>query len=198
MQMLITEVQAKALRDNRVNSTKRDGAKRYYNSTGKRIKRGIYADIRRAHGIATGTKIVFFIDNESNPLYRVIRDKRTKLPLDDGKVAPVAAPALPSPVVDVVAKPVKATKAPAAKKAVAAKAPAKKAPAKKAVAAKAPAKAVKAAPVKATAKKAPAKAPAKAVASPAKAVKAVVAKKAPAAKKAAPAVKKPAAKKAKA
>jgi hypothetical protein len=110
MQMKITEAQAEALRKNRVNSTKVDGQRRRYNSYGKSVKRNIYADIKRQHGLSRSKKIVFFLDNVDNPLYLVIRDKRTKLPLDDGKSlpAPVTTPALPAPVVQVEAKKVDA------------------------------------------------------------------------------------------
>jgi hypothetical protein len=92
MQMKITEAQAEALRKNRVNSTKVDGQRRRYNSYGKSVKRGIYADIKRQHGLSRSKKIVFFLDNVDNPLYLVIRDKRTKLPLDDGKQPALEAP----------------------------------------------------------------------------------------------------------
>jgi hypothetical protein len=98
-------------------------------------KKRVIAEVKRQHGIPSGTKIVLFIENPNNPQYCVIRDKRTRMPLDNG-------------VPDTV-KPVVQAKSPAAKAPVkvAAKAPAKapvkvvakKTPAKK-VAAKAPAK----------------------------------------------------------
>ena len=122
--MKITEQQAQALLNARKLST--------YGR--KAEKKRIIAEVKRQHGIPSGTKIVLFIENPNNPLFRVIRDKRTRMPLDNG-------------VPDTV-KPVVQAKSPAAKAPVkvAAKVMAKKTPAKK-VAAKAPAKApAKAAP----------------------------------------------------
>ena len=144
----------------------------------KAAKKRIFAEIRRQHPQARARKFVLFVADPSNPLYCVLRDKATKLPLDDGRPEPVqlAAPvaqAKAAPGVRAITKAV-AKKAAPAKKAVV-KAPAKKAvvkaPAKKAVV-KAPAKK---AVVKAPAKKAVVKAPAKKVAAkpaakPAKAV----------------------------
>jgi hypothetical protein len=118
------------------------------------VKKRVFAEVKRQHGIPSATKITLFIENPKNPLYCVIRDKRSKLPLDNG--------------VPDVAKPVVKAQSPVTAKAPAAKAPAAKAPAK-APAAKAPA-------AKVAAKKAPAKAPAKVAAK--KAPAKVVAKKA--------------------
>ena len=186
MQMKITTAQARELLDNRKNSTK-SGAKRQYNSTGKSIKKRIYSQIRKEHGIPTSTKIKFFIESPDHPLYRVIRDKRSGVALDDGMSAPVAAIKKAAPAKKVAAPGAKPKAVPvkaATTKKVAAAPQAKAAVAKKAV-------------VKAVAK--PKAAPAKAVAKP----KAVPAKKVvvkavakPVAKKVAvKAVAKPAAKK---
>lgn len=124
----------------------------------KQIKRRIFAEIRAEHKLPRKPAITLFVENEDNPMFCLIRDKRTKLPLDDGRPEP--APVLPHPAESV-------KKAPVAKKAVAKKAtaPAKKVAAKPATKKAAPAKKPAA---KAVTKKAPAKAPAKAVAKPAK------------------------------
>ena len=129
--MKITEQQAQALLNARKLSTYARSAE----------KKRIIAEVKRQHGIPSGTKIVLFIENPNNPLFRVIRDKRTRMPLDNG--------------VPDTAKPVVQAKSPAAKAPVkvAAKAPVKvaaKVMAKKTPAKKAPAKA----PVKVAAKKA--------------------------------------------
>ena len=147
MQVKCTESQANALL----------AARNLSRSSRKAEKRRIFAQIRKDHpSIASARKFVLFIERPSNPLYLVLRDKRTKLPLDDGRPTPLPAPAVVS---DVVAKPKVA-------KAVAKKAPAKvvakKAPAK-VVAKKVVAKAVKALP-KAPAKPAKKVAPTKAAA----------------------------------
>ena len=118
----------------------------------KQIKKRVFAEIRKEHGIPSGTKFKMFVESEDNPLYCVLRNKHTGKPLDNGipeKVeAPVKLQVQESPAAKPpVAKPVKVAK-PVAK--APAKAPAKpvaKAPAKPV--AKAPAKA----PVKAPAKK---------------------------------------------
>lgn len=122
----------------------------------KQIKKRVFAEIRRQHGIPAGTKFKLFVESPENPLYCVLRNKHTGQPLDNGipdKVeAPVKLQVQESPATKPqVAKPVKP----------AAKAPAK-APAK--TPAKAPAKSVKPA-AKAPAKtaKPAAKAPVKAV-----------------------------------
>jgi hypothetical protein len=129
--MKITEQQAQALLNARKLSTYARSAE----------KKRIIAEVKRQHGIPSGTKIVLFIENPNNPLFRVIRDKRTRMPLNNG-------------VPDTV-KPVVQAKSPAAKAPVkvAAKVMAKKTPAKK-VAAKAPVKVAAKAPVKVAAKKA--------------------------------------------
>jgi hypothetical protein len=127
MKMFITEQQAQALLNARKLSTQARKAE----------KKRIIAEVKRQHGIPSVTKLVFFIENPENPLYRVIRDKRSKQPLDNG-------------VPDAV-KPVVKAKSP-----VTAKAPAKKAAPVKVVA-KAPAKVA----AKAETKKAPAKVAAK-------------------------------------
>lgn len=122
----------------------------------KQIKKRVFAEIRKEHGIPSGTKFKMFIESEDNPLYCVLRNKHTGKPLDNGipdKVeAPVKLQVQESPAAKPpVAKPVKVAKP-------VAKAPAKKAPAK--APAKAPVKPVAKAPAKPVAK-APAKAPAK-------------------------------------
>lgn len=111
----------------------------------KQIKKRVFAEIRKQHGIPHGTKFKMFVEAPDNPLYCVLRNKHTGVPLDNGipdKVeAPVKlqvqeSPATKPPVAKPVAK--VAAKAPAKKTPV--KAPAKKAPVK--AAAKAPAKKV--------------------------------------------------------
>ena len=159
MQVKCTESQANALL----------AARNLSRSSRKAEKRRIFAQIRKDHpSIASARKFVLFIERPSNPLYLVLRDKRTKLPLDDGRPTPLPAPAVVS---DVVAKP------------KVAKAVAKKAPAK-VVAKKAPAKVVaKKAPVKAAVKKVVAKAVKALPKAPAKPAKKVAPTKAAAAKK---------------
>ena len=117
------------------------------------VKKRVFAQIHKDHNLPKSQKIKLFIENPSNKLYCVIRDKRTGTPLDNGlpeaalttgtapKGVGVKKPAVQAPVKKAPVK-----KAPAKK--VAVKAAAKKAPVKK-VAVKAP--------VKAAAKKAPAK-----------------------------------------
>ena len=141
----------------------------------KNIKKAVFSEVRREHGIPYSTKFRIAIENPDNPMYLVVRNKRTDQPLTNGLPDPVVTTAASAPAAH-VATPVPAAPAAAvasavskvaAKKAAApAKkaAPAAKAPAKKAAPAvkKAPAK--KAAPVKAPAAKkaaAPAKTPAK-------------------------------------
>jgi hypothetical protein len=157
--MKITEQQAQALLDARKLST--------YGR--KAEKKRIIAEVKRQHGIPSATRIRLAVENPENPLYRVIRDKKTRLPLDNGVAE---AP-----------KPVVKAQSPVTAKSTAAKTVAKKAPAKVAAKKAAPAPAKKAVPAKAPAKKAvPAKKAAAKKAVPAKAP----AKKAPT-KKAAPA-----------
>jgi hypothetical protein len=114
MKMFITEQQAQALLAARKLST----------YARKAEKKKIFSAIKSEHGIPRSTKIVLCIENPANELYRVIRDKRSRLPLDNGVQEAAKAP-------------------------VVAQSPAAKAPAKKAVPAKAAAK--KAVPAKAAA-----------------------------------------------
>jgi hypothetical protein len=124
------------------------------NLTRKREKREIMAQIHREHAAILGrSKIVLFIENPDNPLYCVIRDKRTKMPFTDGKPEPVTNLIQ----VETVKRAAPAKKV-AAKKAPAKKVAAKAAPAKKVAAKAAPMKtakpaAKKAAPAKRAAKK---------------------------------------------
>lgn len=114
------------------------GSKGNRTAAGREKSRAIFRKIKEEAGLNQSKKIVVFIENPLNPLYRVIRDANTKMPLDDGhgvipEIAAVELPAKP------VAKPKKTSPAkkastkPAAKKATAkpaakpAKAPAKKA-----------------------------------------------------------------------
>ena len=125
----------------------------------KAAKKRIFAEIRRQHPQARARKFVLFVADPSNPLYCVLRDKATKLPLDDGRPEPVQ---LAAPVAQAKAAPgVRAITKAVAKKAAPAKKAVVKAPAKKAVV-KAPAKKVAAKPAAKPAK-AVSKAPAKAV-----------------------------------
>lgn len=111
----------------------------------KQVKKQLFAEIRRQHGIPSYTKFRIAVENPDNPNYLVVRDKRSDQPLTNGAPEPVVstvastpAPA-PAAVAPVAAKKAAPVKAPAAKK------PATKAPAKPA--------AKKAAPVKAPAAK---------------------------------------------
>ena len=95
----------------------------------KQIKKRVFAEIRKEHGIPSTLKFKLFVESEDNPLYCVLRNKHTGKPLDNGipeKVeAPVKLQVQESPAAKPpVAKPVKVEK-------TVAKAPAKKAPAKK-------------------------------------------------------------------
>jgi len=60
----------------------------------KFAKMAIIKAIKRANNIASHKRIVLFIENPANPLYCVIRDRTSKLPMDDGKPE-----ALPAPIV---------------------------------------------------------------------------------------------------
>jgi hypothetical protein len=119
----------------------------------KQIKKRVFAEIRKEHGVPAGEKFKLFVESESNPLYCVLRNKHTGEPLDNGipeKGDFTVKAQSPVTVKSTAAKaPVKvAAKAPTkAPVKVAAKAPVK-------VAAKAPAKAPVKAPVKVAAKKA--------------------------------------------
>ena len=57
----------------------------------KAEKKAVFQQIHAAYSIPKTQKFVLFIENPMNPLYRVLRDKRTKLPLDDGKGGAAAA-----------------------------------------------------------------------------------------------------------
>lgn len=123
----------------------------------KQIKKRVFAEIRKEHGIPSGTKFKMFVESEDNPLYCVLRNKHTGKPLDNGipeKVeAPVKLQVQESPAAKPpVAKPVKVAKP-------VAKAPAKPVAKAPKPVAKAPAKPVAKAPAKAPVK-APAKKPA--------------------------------------
>jgi len=101
----------------------------------KGIRKGIMAEIRREFGIPYNVKMVIAVETPDNPDYCVIRNKYTRLPLDNG--------VNDTPAVTVQTKPVE-VEVPAAKK-VAAKPAAKKVaakPAAKKVAAKPAAKKV--------------------------------------------------------
>ena len=87
-------------------------------------RRVLYREIRNEHGVPTSVRMRIAVENPNSPLYRVIRDKHSGLPLDDGRPEPAVEPA----------KKVTAKAAPAKKAAV------KAAPAKKAAVKAAPAK----------------------------------------------------------
>lgn len=133
--MFITETQARALL----------AARTLNIYARKAAKRSIMQQIHKDHPSLGFKKIVLFIENPDHDLYLCIRDKRTKLPLDDGKQAALPAPktkvaakapakkvAAKKPAAKVAAKKVVAKKAAPAAKKVTAKTPAKKAVAKKA------------------------------------------------------------------
>lgn len=117
--MFISEAQAQALLDARGKPNRAS------------LKRIVFRELRQQYGIPTSTRLKVAVEDHSNPLWRVLRNKRTGLALDNG---------LPEPVVEKAASPAK-------------KAPAKKAPAKKAAS---PAKKA-ASPAKKALTKAPAK-----------------------------------------
>lgn len=114
------------------------GSKGKRNRAGRDASRAIFRKIKQEAGLPQSKKIVVFIENKDNPLYRVIRDKFTKLPLDDGRGhVPVIVEAKKEPAKKAPAKPATTAKKVAAKKAPAKPAtPAKKVAAKKAVPAK--------------------------------------------------------------
>ena len=148
--MFITETQARALL----------AARTLTGHVRKSTKRSIMQQIHKDHPAIGNQKIVLFIENPDNPYYAVIRSKRTKLPLDDGKQAALPAPKAKAPAKKVAAKKpaakVAAKKVPAKKAAPVAKKPAAKVAAKKVPAKKAAPVVKKAAP-KAVAKKTAAK-----------------------------------------
>ena len=112
--MFITEAQAQTLLE----------ARGKPNRVG--IKRIVFRELRQQYGIPTSTRLKVAVEDPSNPLWRVLRNKRTGLALDNG---------LPEPVVEKAASPAKKAASPAKKAA----SPAKKAasPAKKAASPKA-------------------------------------------------------------
>lgn len=116
-----------------------------YGSKGKRSRvgrdasRAIFRKIKQEAGLPQSKKIVVFIENKDNPLYRVIRDKFTKLPLDDGRGhVPVIVEAKKEPAKKVAAKKAPAKPATPAKKV--AQAAKKAVPAKKTTKGAAPSK----------------------------------------------------------
>lgn len=148
MQIKCTTQQAQALLAARSLSTYERKSRR------RAIMRQIHAD----HNLPKKPRLVLFVEDPQNPLYCVIRNATTRMPIDDGRPEPVA---LPAPKVEV-----KAVKKAVAKKVAA---PAKKVAAKKAPA-KAVAKKVAAPAKKVAAKKVATKPAAKAVKAPAKKV----------------------------
>ena len=110
--------------------------------------------------LSTRIKFKIAVENPNNPLHRIVRDKHTGVPFDDGQPEPLSLEApMVSTATDVVVK-AKSVKSAPAKKVAAAKAPAKKVVKAPVKAKPAPAKAVKsksapvakAKPVKASAK----------------------------------------------
>jgi len=73
----------------------------------KGIRKGIMAEIRREFGIPYNVKMVIAVETPDNPDYCVIRNKYTRLPLDNG--------VNDTPAVTVQTKPVE-VEVPAAKK----------------------------------------------------------------------------------
>lgn len=93
------------------------GSKGKRNRAGRDASRAIFRKIKQEAGLPQSKKIVVFIENKDNPLYRVIRDKFTKLPLDDGRGhVPVIVEAKKEPAKKVAAKTVAAAKKAPAKK----------------------------------------------------------------------------------
>ena len=109
--MFITEAQAQTLLE----------ARGKPNRVG--IKRIVFRELRQQYGIPTSTRLKVAVEDPSNPLWRVLRNKRTGLALDNG---------LPEPVVEKAASPAKKAASPAKKAA----SPAKKAASPKASPAK--------------------------------------------------------------
>jgi hypothetical protein len=149
----------------------------------KAVKKRIFQQIHAMHSLPKKPPIVLFVENEDNPLYCVIRDKRTRLPLDDGRPEPkstAVTKSLPAPADSLKTAPKKAVKAKAVAvvKKAAAKAVAKPVSKAKAVKAVAASKVKPVAKPGAKAVKAVAASKVKPVAKPgAKAVKAVAASK---------------------
>lgn len=105
-------------------------ARKLSSSARKAEKSRIFRAIKADHGIPASTKIVLCIENPANGLYRVIRDKASRVPLDNGiqeqVKAPVKAKSVASKSAAKKATPVKAPAKAATKKA-SVKAPTKKA-----------------------------------------------------------------------
>jgi hypothetical protein len=114
MQMQITQAQANRLLMARNKDPQQRSA----------IRKAVYAEVRAEHGISPQTKLRIAVESPSNPMYLVIRDKYTGIPLDNG-IAAASVAVNSSPV----HKP--EVKQATAKKAV--KAPSKKSPAVKSV-----------------------------------------------------------------
>lgn len=141
-QLKITEKQGEALL-----AIRKDFKAGKINTYERKRRKGVIMDqIHKDHETILGKrgrygkKIKLFIENPDNPLFLVIRDKRTGMPFDDGKPeAKKPAITLVKPVTK--AKPKVTAKAAAKKVATKAKPAAKKASAKKAATkAKTPAK----------------------------------------------------------
>lgn len=54
-------------------------------------RRALYREIRNDHGLPTSIRMRIAVENPNNPMYRVIRDKHSGLPLDDGRTEPTPA-----------------------------------------------------------------------------------------------------------
>lgn len=113
MQMKITQVQASRLL----------AARQLSGDTQKTARKAVFEEIRRDHGIGLATKIRVAVEDPSNPMYLVIRNKRTGMPLDNGIPAPIPVAVASVPV---EAQATTVVKKPTAKS-VKAKAPVKKA-----------------------------------------------------------------------
>ena len=91
--MFISETQAQTLLDAREKPNR------------AAVKRAVFREVRQQYGIPTSTRLKVAVEDPSNPLWRVLRNKRTGLALDNG---------LPEPVVEKAASPAKKAASPKA------------------------------------------------------------------------------------
>ena len=103
--MFISEAQAQTLLDARGEPNR------------KALKRAVFRELRQQYGIPTSTRLKVAVEDPGNPLWRVLRNKRTGLALDNG---------LPEAVVEKAASPAKKAASPAKKAASLKASPAKK------------------------------------------------------------------------
>lgn len=61
-------------------------------ATRKSVKKAVWSELRRQYGIPSTIKFKVAVEAPDNPMYRVLKNKYTLQPLDDGQGPDVAAP----------------------------------------------------------------------------------------------------------